>query len=182
MKALREMSLEELWQLFPIELSAPRPEWKLWAAEEISHLTALLARFNPVINHIGSTAIPTIRAKPIVDLLVEVPRTADREQLQALMLGSGYLCMNSTPTRMSFNKGYTPSGYAERVFHIHIHLNGDNDEVRFRDYLLSHPEAAADYEALKQSLLPRFRNNRDAYTDAKADFVHRILRISKQEV
>ena len=56
--------------------------------------------------------------------------------------------MSSSERRMSFNKGYTPEGYAERVFHIHVHAVGDNDEILFRDYLRDHPAVAREYEAL----------------------------------
>ncbi|MDE5880545.1 MAG: GrpB family protein, partial [Muribaculaceae bacterium] len=101
--------------------------------------------------------------------------------LKALMEENGYICMSESEERMSFNKGYTPEGYAERVFHIHFHNVGDNDEVYFRDYLIAHPEIAKDYEALKLSLLPECRNNRDGYTEAKTDFVRRITAMAKSE-
>ena len=88
--------------------------------------------------------------------------------------------MSASDKRMSFNKGYTPEGYAERVFHIHFHLTGDNDEIRFRDYLIAHPDIAKEYEGLKLSLLPRFKHNRDAYTEAKTDFVRRICGLARK--
>ena len=66
-------------------------------------------------------------------------------------------------------------------FHIHIHTIGDNDEICFRDYLLTHPKAAKEYEALKLSLLPQYRNDRDGYTKAKSDFVRKIISLSKSE-
>ncbi len=55
---------------------------------------------------------------------------------------AGYICMSSSENRMSFNKGYTPQGYAEKVFHVHIHAMGDNDEIAFRNYLNSNPVVA----------------------------------------
>ena len=76
---------------------------------------------------------------------------------------------------MSFNKGYTPSGYADKVFHIHIHPIDDNDEIFFRDFLVNHPDTAKEYEALKLSLLPKFKHNRDGYTEAKTEFIERIV-------
>lgn len=175
MKRLRDMTLEELWQLFPIELSAPRPEWTDMAREEIAALSDLLSSFSPAINHIGSTAVPDIVAKPIVDILVELPPPADWKAIIAIMEKEGYICMSRSDCRVSFNKGYTPEGYADKVFHIHFHLWGDNDEIRFRDYLIAHPEAARDYGLLKLSLLPRFRHDRDGYTAAKSDFIRQII-------
>lgn len=178
-KALAEMTLEELWVLFPIVLSEHQPQWKEWAAEESAHLSMLLSEYSPVINHIGSTAIPEIMAKPIVDMLVEVPSEAVLSRVRSLMEQDGYICMSVSDSQMSFNKGYTPDGYAEKVYHIHLRRSGDNDEICFRDYLITHADAAREYEKLKCSLLPEYRNNRDGYTAAKTEFVRRITELAK---
>ncbi len=173
------MTLEELWKLFPIVLAPHNTRWHEWAKEEISTLSSLLTGFDIRINHIGSTAIPGIMAKPIVDILVEITPTTDKEEIKKTMESAGYICMSVSDNRMSFNKGYTPEGYAERVFHIHFHHIGDNDEIFFRDYLIAHPEAAKEYERLKLSLQPLYKHNRDAYTTAKAPFVKRIVSLAK---
>ena len=83
---------------------------------------------------------------------------------------------------MSFNKGYTLGGYAERVFHVHFHVYGDNDEILFRDYLNRNPALAHEYETLKLGLLPRYRNDRDGYTEAKSGFVGKIMGLAKTAV
>lgn len=171
---LRNMTLKELWELFPIVLNPHNPQWKLWADDEIAYLSPLLADYHPIINHVGSTAIPDIHAKPIIDLLIEVAPDADYNSIKVLMETRGYICMSESDNRISFNKGYTPSGYADKVFHIHFHRIGDNAEIHFRDYLILHPEAAGEYEALKLALLPEYKHNRDGYTDAKSDFINKI--------
>ncbi len=173
------MTLEELWELFPITLEPHRPEWAEWAREEIDALSEVLRAYAPTVTHVGSTAIEGIKAKPIVDILVEVGQSADFEDIRVALEQSGYTCMAAAGKRMSFNKGYTPQGYAERVFHVHLRRAGDNDEIAFRDYLRAHPEAASRYERLKKDLAERYRNNRDAYTEAKTDFVAEILRAAK---
>ncbi len=178
-KSLKEMTLEELWQLFPILLTPHRDEWKEWAREEIATLSRLLADFYPVISHIGSTALPAIQAKPIVDILVEISPEHDMQRRKPLMEAAGYIGLSDTGIRISFNKGYTEDGYAEKVFHIHVHRTGDNDEIYFRDYLTSHPDAAREYEKLKLSLLPKYRNDRDGYTEAKSAFIREILKKAK---
>ncbi len=173
-KTLEDMTLEELWELFPITLVAYNPDWKVWAEEEMDLLTRLLSDYTVRISHIGSTAIPSIQSKPIIDLLVGLSDSFDWKAVKDLLKRNGYICMAESEGRMSFNKGYTIDGYAERVFHVHFHLPGDNDEIRFRDYLLEHSEVAKEYEKLKLSLLPKFRNDRDGYTAAKSEFVKRI--------
>ncbi|MDE6722184.1 MAG: GrpB family protein [Bacteroidaceae bacterium] len=180
MRTLSDMTLEELWQLFPIILTPHQAQWSDWAVEEIESLQRTLSDFSPTITHIGSTAIADIWAKPIIDLLVEVPLDADRLRLKATMERQGYICMSSSAMRQSFNKGYTPEGFAERVFHIHARPIGDNDEILFRDYLREHPSVARDYETLKLSLLPQYEHDRDGYTDAKSDFVRRVTELAKK--
>lgn len=90
--------------------------------------------------------------------------------------------MSDKPNRMSFNKGYTPKGYAKRVFHIHLRVFGDNDEILFRDYLISHSNVAKEYEDLKIGLLSKYRNNRDGYTAAKSNFIQRVLQLAKEDL
>lgn len=169
------MSLEELGQLFPIDLSPYNPLWIEWAEDEIELLGNLLAGHGAVINHIGSTAIPGIYAKPIIDILVEIPDPADLDLIVGILESRGYILMNRSTDRLSFNKGYTLSGYADKVFHIHVHIAGDNDEILFRDYLRSHPTDRFEYESLKQSLLPQYRQDRDGYTERKTAFVRNIV-------
>lgn len=178
-RTLKDMTLTELWELFPIFLTPPNLDWQEWANEEIQELAALLKDYSPIINHIGSTAIPNIQAKPIIDILVELNTDTDWSRIKERMETAGYICMFVSETRMSFNKGYTPHGYADRVFHIHIHAIGDNDEILFRNYLIAHPEAAKQYERLKLSLLPKYRHDRDRYTDAKSEFVRKIVGLAK---
>ena len=84
--------------------------------------------------------------------------------------------MSESDSRISFNKGYTPAGYADKVFHIHFHRIGDNDEILFRDFLIAHPEVAEEYEKLKLSLLPKYKNDRDGYTEAKTKFVRMAIK------
>lgn len=179
-KQLNEMTLEELWQLFPIVLEPHRDCWAQWYAEEEKQLRRLLPEALR-ISHIGSTAVPAICAKPIVDILVE---TADQTALQRAaqkLESSGYLCMSEEQNRISLNKGYTADGFAERVFHVHVRLAGDHDELYFRDYLAAYPDAAKEYETLKRKLRNLFEHDRDAYTQGKTEFVQRYTGIAKEE-
>ncbi len=178
---LDSMSLAELWELFPIIQTPHQPQWKEWAEDEIQELSGILSAYSPIINHIGSTAIPGIQAKPIIDILVEISTGTDWKRIRLEMETAGYICMSSSQNRMSFNKGYTPEGYAEKVFHVHIHAIGDNEEITFRDYLNSNQSVAKEYEGLKLSLLPKFKNNRDGYTDAKTNFIKGVLYDAKNK-
>ena len=179
--SLEEMSLEELWQLFPIFLREHQDEWKEWYDEERLRLLIFLPANQLVrISHIGSTSLETIWAKPIVDILLEIPKETDMAVMRDLFLKNGYLLMSESQGQMSFNKGYTPSGFAERVFHLHLRYEGDHDELYFRDYLQEHPTVAKDYEKLKISLWKQYEHNRDAYTEAKTEFIKNYTEEAKK--
>ena len=169
-KKLSEMTLEELWQLFPIYLTEHQLCWQEWYSEE-EYLLKNTFSSTERISHIGSTAISSIWAKPIIDILVEIPEGRNLLDYKALIINSGYICMSQSENRLSFNKGYTENGFAEPVFHLHLRYVGDNDELYFRDYLIEYPEVAKEYEELKLRLWKKYEHNRDAYTNAKTEFV-----------
>lgn len=171
-KTLSEMTLEELWQLFPIVLTEHRDCWAEWYEEESLALRSFLPEAFR-LHHIGSTAIRGIWAKPIVDILMEVPDGTALCEVKALLTSHGYLCMSESEHRASFNKGYTENGFAEKVFHLHVRFKGDCDEILFRDYLNGHPEVAKEYEQLKLGLWKQFEHDRDGYTNAKTEFVRK---------
>ena len=177
-KKLSEMSLEELWQLFPIILTKHQEDWKEWYLEEERLLKNILPQVEK-ISHIGSAAIPAIWAKPIIDILVEVSKESNLLDYKALLENNGYICMSQSEDRISFNKGYTENGFAEKVFHLHLRYAGDNDELYFRDYLIEFPDIAKEYEKLKLSLWKEHEHNRDAYTNAKTEFVKKYTEKAK---
>lgn len=175
------MSLDELWELFPISLVPYRDCWLEWAKEEIDCLYDNLSEYNPVITHVGSTAIGDILSKPIIDILIELPRSVDRVCIKEILEENGYICMSADELRQSYNKGYTTEGYAEKVFHVHVRNSGDNNEIRFRNYLKNHPDVKIEYETLKLSLLSKFKNDRGGYTAGKSSFVNLINLLSLRD-
>ncbi len=182
-KSLSEMSLEELWELFPIYLTEHQECWARWYEEERDTLKDILPVTPELrIHHIGSTAIRGIWAKPIIDILIEVPDAAALKMGKERLAAGGYICMSDSGSRVSFNKGYTEEGFAERVFHIHLHLMNDNDEIYFRDYLNTHPGAAKEYESLKLALWKRYEHNRDQYTTEKTELVAKYTKLAKESL
>ena len=182
-KKLSEMSLEELWQLFPIFLTEHQTCWKAWYKEEERRLMGILSQ-NEIkrISHIGSTAIDTIWAKPIIDILVEIYAGYSLTDVKDILVDNGYICMSQSERRISLNKGYTEHGFQDRVFHLHLRYAGDNDELYFRDYLKTHPKIAKDYESLKLQLWKLYEHDRDGYTDSKHDFIIKYTQTAKIEL
>lgn len=175
---LSEMTLEELWELFPIILTEHKPFWADWYNEEVTLLKSILPQ-DTQYHHIGSTAINGIMAKPIVDILIVVSDADKMQQVASIMSKHRYIIMSKSDSRISLNKGYTENGFAEKVFHFHIRLTCDTDEILFRDYLNAHSDIATEYEKLKLQLWKKFEHNRDAYTDAKTDFVQKYTDLAK---
>ena len=184
-KTLSEMTLEELWKLFPIILRPYNPDWPLWYAEEAEKLRRLLEDKIACLRHIGSTSVPGLTAKPTVDILLEISPETDLPWLRRTLGDGGWTAMAESSAgewRYDLNKGYTPEGFAERVFHLHIRYPGDYDEPYFCAYLRRHADVAAEYVALKKSLAARFEHDRDAYTAAKTDFIREHTARAREEI
>ncbi|MDO5732964.1 MAG: GrpB family protein [Eubacteriales bacterium] len=180
-KDFEDMSPEEHGQLFPIFLVEPNAQRASYYAAERESLLSLIPRdCLRRISHIGSTSIPGIWAKNIVDILVEVRCEADLYTVQDLLLNRDYSCLCQMARQITLNKGYTDRGFADQVFHLHIRIAGDNDELYFRDYLIEHEAVAREYESLKRSLWKLYEHDRARYTDAKTDFIQAYTRLAKE--
>ncbi len=175
---LEELNLEELWSLFPITFVENNDNFKNIYLAEAKNLKSLLKNYITRISHIGSTSIKNIKTKPIVDILIEI-NFENKDIIKDILLNNNYLLMSETPNKISFNKGYTIKGYADKVFHIHIKKHGDCDELYFRDYLNENPVKAQEYEKLKLELFQKYQPNRDLYTNGKTEFVNEIINLAK---
>jgi GrpB-like predicted nucleotidyltransferase (UPF0157 family) len=185
-KNLNELTTKELGQLFPIIMSEPNPDWgKIFQAEKEIIIKSLGPDNIYRIEHIGSTAIPNIISKPTIDMLVEIPETTDNEIIinGLTKIGYHYIPRPENPAPyMMFAKGYSEDGFEGQAYHIHVRYIGDWDEIYFRNYLREHPEIASEYADLKVELKERFRNDREAYTEGKTEFVERIVELARKEV
>jgi len=184
-KTLSEMSLEELWQLFPVKLSPYNFSWKDWYLQEEKLIIKTAGQSSILrISHIGSTSVEGLISKPTIDILIEIPKNTDTEILTASLKSIGYIFEpqpKNPPPCMMFMKGYTENGFAEKVFHLHIRYSGDWNELYFRDYLKKYPQTAKQYGELKLKFKRLFEHNRDAYTKAKTDFILKYTALAKAE-
>lgn len=173
-------------RLYPIILSEHNPVWAEWFRQEKEILeTRIGVEHIARIHHIGSTAVPGLVAKPTVDILLEIRETAQAEDLIAALSSPEYICLNppdmpTPPPHLMFLKGYLSDGFDEKVYHIHVRYPGDWDELHFRDYLISHPETAAEYANLKRRLFQEFEHDRNGYTAAKTSFIKSVTRLARE--
>ena len=170
-------------QKYPIVFVAYDPDWPARFEAEAARLRGALGAYLPLrIEHFGSTAVPGLGAKPIIDVLLEVPSLdAAREPIAAALATVGYLAdeRKGPPPYMCYYRGYGADGYELGVQRVHCHAAPLDhvawERLRFRDWLRAHPKDAAAYEALKRRLAALHPNDREAYTDAKADFVADVM-------
>ncbi len=177
---LENMSLEKLWELFPITFIDGTDDFKDIYLDEERSLTFLLGNYISRISHIGSTSIANIKAKPIVDILIEI-NFDNRDIVKNVLTNNNYILMSEDIDKISFNKGYTMNGYADKVFHVHIKKYGDCDELYFRDYLNENQLKAKEYEKLKLELFHKYNPNRDLYTAGKKEFVDEIVNLARKK-
>lgn len=155
----------------PIRIVPYDPEWPAMFKCQATDLRAAIGPVALRIDHIGSTAIPGLAAKPIIDVQISV---ADFEPLDAYRfplesLGYVFRADNAERTKRYFRE---PPG--QRRTHIHVRRAGSFSEqfaLLFRDYLRTHPDIVADYARLKERLAREYHEDRYGYTDAKGPFI-----------
>ncbi len=160
----------------PIRLVPYDPSWPNRFDQERSALeSAIGAWATGGIHHVGSTAIPGLDAKPIIDILVGVDSLEASRACFGPLEKLDYLY---APYRADEMHWFCKPHPSRRTHHLHL-VPADSsrfrDELAFRDRLQESPRVAQEYAALKHDLAERFADNREAYTDAKADFIGRIV-------
>lgn len=156
------------YQVVPHDL-----EWKQQYAREAEQIVRALHGLAMTLRHIGSTAIPNISAKPIIDILMEVDDLSELDARSSTMEQLGYEVMGEfgIPGRRYFRKN-NASGI--RTHQIHAFQTGSAGAMRhlaFRDYMIGHPAAAREYSVLKEMLARQHPEDFEAYMDGKDAFI-----------
>jgi GrpB-like predicted nucleotidyltransferase (UPF0157 family) len=163
--------------LFPaVRLESYTSAWADEYAEERSRILSVLADRLLGIEHVGSTAIPGICAKPIIDIAVAVPTLSSAEEFVPMMarIGYDYAGDGGVPGHRIFGRGPRI-----RTHLVHaVVANGPEwrNYLAFRDALLADEELAKEYDSLKRALAAKCPNDRPSYTNAKGQFIERVLR------
>lgn len=167
------------------------PDWPASFERERTHLLACLPQDIIVrIEHFGSTAVPGLSAKPIIDILVEVTDLGTvREKVVPVLESQSYEYFwrptfgdDGEPFYAWFIKRDPRTG--RRTHQIHMVERGfveHWDRLLFRDYLVEHPDVAREYEALKRRLAAEFSGDRVRYTQEKTDFITAVTKRAKQD-
>jgi GrpB-like predicted nucleotidyltransferase (UPF0157 family) len=162
------------------------PAWQLLFQEEATRIRNVLNGIEITrIEHFGSTAVPGLAAKPIIDLLIGVESFSIAKQIvisPLKSLGYAYWRDNPDPQRLFFVKGLPPN--SPRTHHIHMVEPNSIlwERLLFRDYLCQHPDEAESYAQLKRQLARRFSSDREAYTQGKTEYIQSIMEKAKDNL
>jgi GrpB-like predicted nucleotidyltransferase (UPF0157 family) len=154
----------------PHEISEYDPAWAVIFARWRSQIAAALGASATRIDHVGSTAVPGLAAKPVIDIMISVPDTGDEPSYLPACISTGLVLR----AREEGHLLLWPPPASPREVHVHICNSGGHwgrDELLFRDYLAANSAARDQYAALKRDLIARWHDDRQAYGEAKTAFV-----------
>jgi len=158
------------------------PEWPQLFQEEKTRLEVALGNATHDIEHVGSTSIPGLAAKPIIDMIASVDDLKDYKKLITSLESLDYEFM---PERVFEDRVFFPKGPREnRTHHLSLVVKnspGWHDPIQFRDYLISHEDARSAYQTLKQKLAAKYPSDRSRYTQAKEAAMASIMRDANNE-
>jgi GrpB-like predicted nucleotidyltransferase (UPF0157 family) len=163
----------------PIEIVPYDASWPRLFAQERELLAQALAKWIVGgIEHVGSTAVPGLDAKPVIDIMMGVQ---DLDSSRSAIPAAERLGYSYAAYRQDVMHWFCKPSRAFRTHHLHLVPFQDRkwmERVAFRDYLRSHPETAAAYAELKRSLAVRFQFDREKYTKEKGPFIENILQLA----
>jgi XTP/dITP diphosphohydrolase len=163
------------WATEPVRIVQPDPAWPEKARQLITELSTYGIHN---IQHVGSTAVPDLPAKPIIDLVAEVPSFETVGHLAALARPTGWHYVPPELDQRPFRRLLIKVENEKRAAHLHLMLPGSKErkaEIHFRDVLIRNPGLKAQYAALKQRLAAEHAADREAYTNAKSNFIKEAL-------
>ena len=166
---------EDFKRKFPIKLVKYKSEWITSYEDEKTNLLDTLKQYKITLYHIGSTAIPNIYSKDIIDIILEINKINDFDSIIDILNVEWELRWKED-NRAFLVKGYGEDGFQTKVYHLHIRRKGDIEEVKFRDVLIKNPKIAKQYERLKLDLELTYKYDREGYTAGKTKFIRDIIK------
>jgi GrpB-like predicted nucleotidyltransferase (UPF0157 family) len=164
-----------------VRLAPHAAEWSALYEEEKNRLEEILSGLPAVFEHVGSTAIAGLEAKPIIDVALGIPSQDDLAVYIRRLEPHGY---NDRGTLPGEDRLLAKGPEECRTHYVHIVEFGGKkwqEYILFRDYMRSHPEARKEYAGLKEVLADQYADEREKYTAGKHDFIQHILELAKKE-
>lgn len=167
------------WATEPVEVVEANPAWAARAELEIKQLRELLKHLDiHTFEHIGSTSIPGLSAKPIIDLMGEVQSWDDMERIAEQLNPVGWNYVPPELDGREYRRFWVKVKDGKRAVHLHL-MRPDEErwerQIRFRDALRSRPDLVKAYAELKIKLADENKDDRESYTTAKTEFILKVL-------
>jgi GrpB-like predicted nucleotidyltransferase (UPF0157 family) len=172
---------EDSWPVWATEqviIENYNPKWPVIAAELVAELKSLYNFGDAIFEHIGSTAVPNLPAKPIVDLMASIDNFNDIDAISAALETMNWHLIPPGLDKKDYRRTFVKVIANKRYAHFHLVLTPSNELKRhrlFRDLLRQQPALALDYAQLKKELAHQYANDREQYTDAKSEFITSVL-------
>ncbi len=164
----------------PIEVVDADPGWSAMGDEAVDEVRWALEPWVVDVEHIGSTAVPDLAAKPVIDLMVGVRSLDDSPEIVAAVTSLGYEYVPEFEDELPDRRFFRRLADGVRTHQVHLvertNLEWWERHVAFRDWLRDHDEDRDAYAELKRRLAVEHRDDRLAYTDAKSEFIHAVER------
>ncbi|MEI2664118.1 GrpB family protein [Rossellomorea sp. LJF3] len=167
------------WAVESIEVVPPKPEWIEAGKAEVRGLLQRLSSFGvKEVEHVGSTSIRDLPAKPIIDVMALIPSFDEVEEVAGKLAEDDW---NFVPVELDnrpWRRFFIKVEHDKRVAHLHLMLKGEprwEQQRLFRDRLNGDPSLKEEYAELKKSLANQFPDDREAYSEGKANFIERVL-------
>lgn len=158
------------------------PRWPAIYEKEAARIVAAAGGLLVRCEHVGSTSVPGLAAKPVIDVLGGVRTLADADAVVPRMVSIGYEYVKKWEDEMPRRRYFVRRVRGVRTHHLHVVETGSGfwrDHILFRDHLRAHPVDAIRYAALKRDLAESLGDDREAYTDAKAEFIEACLAVAR---
>ncbi|QGQ95021.1 GrpB family protein [Paenibacillus psychroresistens] len=169
-----------VWAMETVEIKKPDPIWIDRGIFECNELYRLLFPFGVIqVEHIGSTSIPNLPAKPIIDLMACIPSLNEIDEIITKLASKDWHYVPPELDKLSWRRFFIKVKNDKRIGHLHLMLKGEerwDKQLLFRDRLRMNPSLIIEYTNLKRKLAQEFINDREAYTEAKTEFVNRVTR------
>jgi len=159
-----------------VTMAPPDECWPILFEAERRSLGAIASHSFMHIEHFGSTAVPGLAAKPVIDIMVAVERLEALDEIEPALASLGYKRLDvGFRKRRFYRKREVGPGVAANLHFVTADRWPDKSERLFRDWLIEHPETARGYAELKAALASRFPEDTVAYTAAKTEFIREIV-------
>ncbi|KMJ57155.1 hypothetical protein AB685_17215 [Bacillus sp. LL01] len=181
MKNIHDKNTWPVWATETIDIVEPNPRWIKKGEHEKALLLEILSPFGITeIQHYGSTSIPNLPAKPIIDLMAKIDSFETVEDIASLLIDYNWHYVHPDLDQRSWQRFLVKVINNKREVHLHLLLEGDvrwDNQLLFRDRLQSNRNLVNEYASLKKNLVKKYSSDRELFTKAKSEFINSVLKL-----